>query len=92
MITFKELLAQKLITEEIHKELQSIIDEPEAERGERPAFFAHQNKLNTFTKKFKTLVKNGEDTGLEDGTPKKVVLEQCSFLKNREKFILMVRK
>lgn len=71
MITFKELLAQKLITEEIHKELQSIIDEPEAERGERPAFFAHQNKLNTFTKKFKTLVKNGEDTGLEDGTPKK---------------------
>jgi hypothetical protein len=71
MLTFKELLAQKIITEAIHKELQNILDEPETDRGDRPAVYSHQKKLNTFVKTFKSLVDTGEDTGLEGGTPKK---------------------
>ena len=71
MLTFKELITLNIITEEIHKELQSILDEPEADRGERPAVYAHQKKLNRFVSKFKSLSANNEDTGLEGGTPKK---------------------
>lgn len=71
MLSFKELLEQRIITEEIHKELQSILNEPEADRGERPAVYAHTQKLNRFVKKFKSLAANNEDTGLEDGKPKK---------------------
>lgn len=92
MLTFKELLALNIITEEIHKELQSILDEPETDRGDRPAVYAHQKKLNTFVKTFKSLAENGEDTGLEGGTPKKVVLEQYFSLKILKKFISMEKK
>jgi len=73
MLTFKELINQNIITEEIHKELKAILNEPESERGERPAVYAHQKKLNRFTAKFKQLVANNEETGLEeeDGKPVK---------------------
>lgn len=71
MITFRELIDNNIITEEIHKELQSILDQPETDRGDYPAVMRHQNKLNTFVKKFKSLSANNEDTGLQDDKPKK---------------------
>jgi len=69
MISFKELMCN-IITEEIHKELQSILDAPENDREYKPGKTT-QNKLNNFTKKFRELTKNDIDTGLVDGKPKK---------------------
>lgn len=88
MITFKQLLEQNLITEEIHKELQSILDEPETERGARPAVLSHQKKLNKFVAKFKGLVNTGEDTGLEGGTPKKGSSRAVFFPKEPRKIVI----
>jgi hypothetical protein len=70
MLTFKELLMQSIITEEMHQELKSILDEPESDRYST-AVNGHQKKLNRFVKKFKELTTNNIDTGLEDGKPKK---------------------
>jgi len=71
-ITFKELVESHYgkLTEELHKELQGVLDEPEGSR-DTPYHKLHQKKLNNFTKKVKELHSRGESTGLEDDKPKK---------------------
>lgn len=83
MKTFKEFVRVNgpLITEELHKELQNILDSDESdeERQNRlqrnPWQFASSDprakKLTLFTKRARELIKNGQDTGLENDKPKK---------------------
>lgn len=74
MKTFNEfLLEYTIITEELHQDLKDILNTPETDResgGYTPGKF-RQQKLNTFTKKFRSLVANGEKTGIEGDKPKK---------------------
>lgn len=52
---------QVVLLEEVHPELQEILDSD-----------IHKHyKFNTFTKKIRDMVKNGQDTGLTDDKPKK---------------------
>lgn len=67
LLTFKELIAQLNISEELHHELQSILDEPTHDSNSKFA----TNKFNKFSKKVRDLSKSGQDTGLQDGKPKK---------------------
>ena len=59
------------ITEELHQELKNILNEPETDRERNTYSKLHQQKLNKFTKKFRSLVANNEDTGIENDKPKK---------------------
>lgn len=66
LITFKELLEQGFITEELHSELKGILNEPENDResgGYTPGKL-WQKKLTKFSAKVKDLSKRGEDSGL----------------------------
>lgn len=67
MLSFKDIA---FLTEELHKELQDVLNEPENNR-DNSYDKAHQNKLNNFTKKVRELSSRGEDSGLEDSKPKK---------------------
>lgn len=67
MLSFKDIA---FLTEELHKELQDVLNEPENNRDNSYGK-AHQNKLNNFTKKVRELSSRGEDSGLEDSKPKK---------------------
>ena len=73
MLRFKEFYEQIyiILDEEIHKELQSILDEPESATSTRELYDRTSQKLNNFSRKARELIKRGEDTGLEEGRPKK---------------------
>lgn len=67
MKTFKEFLyfnkdLVTIVSEELHKKLQDILDA----ETDHPEY-----KLNVFTQHVRKLLKNGEDTGLQDDKPKK---------------------
>lgn len=70
MLTFKELSQQYHITEELHKEIQNILDEPENEYRAHINKFS-ENKFNRVSKKVRDLSAEGADTGIADGKPKK---------------------
>jgi hypothetical protein len=84
MKSFKEFYKNNyyIIDEEIHNELQSILDVPSESEEERTKrleknpwtaskFDPAVTKLNNFTKKARELLSRGEDTGLENSKPKK---------------------
>jgi hypothetical protein len=71
MLTFKELINQNYITEELHQKLKDVLNAPENNRDSNEYAKLHQNKLNNFTKTFRSLAKKGEHTGLTDEKPKK---------------------
>lgn len=57
----------QILSEELHKHLQSILDEPETSSTSLDA----SQKMNRFTKAARGLIKKGEDTGLTEDKPKK---------------------
>lgn len=69
--TFQAMLKMNILDEELHKEIQGILNEPENDRESRPGAKLAQDKFNRVTKKVRELSKRGEDTGLQDGKPKK---------------------
>jgi hypothetical protein len=71
MLTFKELINQNYITEELHQKLKDVLNTPENDRDSNEYAKLYQNKLNNFTKTFRSLAKKGEHTGLTDEKPKK---------------------
>ena len=79
------------ITEELHQELKSILNEPETNREQSVYSKLHQQKLNKFTKKFRSLVANNEDTGIENDKPKKGSSRAVFFRKNIRLLMLMVK-
>ena len=69
--TFQAMLKMNILDEELHKEIQGILNEPENDRESYPRAKLAQDKFNRVTKKVRELSKRGEDTGLQDGKPKK---------------------
>lgn len=86
MQSFK-YFSQYNITEELHQELKDVLNAPENDResgGYSPGRL-HQDKLNKFTKKFRALVSNNQDTGIENDKPKKGSSRAVFFPKNPKK-------
>lgn len=67
-----------ILTEAIHAEIQSIMDNESIDPS---------RKLNAVTKKSRELIKSGQDTGLESDKPKKVLPVQYSSLEIRKKLL-----
>ena len=84
MKTFKEFVRinGSLITEELHKELQNILDSDESSDYERA------KKLTLFTKRTRDLIKNGQDTGLENDKPKKGSSRAVFFPKEERDIVI----
>jgi hypothetical protein len=78
MLTFKELINQNYITEELHQKLKDVLNAAENNRDSSEYSKLHQNKLNNFTKTFRGLVKKGEHTGLVSPDGKKLVTKKGS--------------
>lgn len=70
MLSFKEMLEMKMITEELHSQIKSVMNEPEAD-SRNPYSKFNDNKFNRISKIARQLTEKGEDTGLVDGKPKK---------------------
>lgn len=102
MKTFKEFYQQNnyvIMNEELHSELQSIIDsagETDDERMNRISRNPYNSiksdpvaqKLNAFTKKARQLLTSGQDTGLEESAPKKGSSRAVFFPKSPKKITI----
>lgn len=70
MKTFRDFYSS--LSEELHKQLQSILDTPESEHNtNRELYDSTAQKFSKFSKQVRSLIKNGEDTGLTGDKPKR---------------------
>lgn len=67
------------LMEDLHPELKQVLD-----NDEYPA----KNKITAFTKKTRQMIKNGEDTGLENDKPKKGSSRAVWFPKQHKKIVI----
>lgn len=102
MKTFKQFYEQNnyvIMNEELHSELQSIIDSTGETEDERMARLSRNpydglktdpvaKKLSAFTKKARELLSSGQDTGLEDAKPKKGSSRAVFFPKTPKRILL----